>query len=91
MKNIIISLLIITTIFTSCGDNASSTSQPQIIDIKTYCVEETTIESIKTYITLEKDDLLVNDENDTKIEIYHDENDNKKVCLINGSAHILRY
>ncbi len=87
---IILSLLFVTTIFTACSDEEYSTLQPQIIEIKIYCIEETTLEAIETYVTLQKDDIVVNDEKNTQVEIYHDENDNKKVCLINGSAHILR-
>ncbi|RLA79291.1 MAG: hypothetical protein DRG78_13220 [Epsilonproteobacteria bacterium] len=95
MKNtIILSLLFATIVFTACSsDNSSSSTsiQTHTIELKTYCVQDTTLDAIGTYVTLQKYDILVNDEKNTQVEIYHDENNNKKVCLVSGSAHILRY
>ncbi len=97
MKKIDKALIIISFIvigFNACSDKDSGinnvSSGTKIINIETYCVQNTTLEAINTYVTMQNGDILVDDEDGTVVEIYHDENDNKNVCLINGSAHILR-
>ena len=44
----------------------------------------------ETYITLQENDLLVKDEAPTEIKIIHDVNGTKQICVLLGSAHILR-
>jgi len=42
------------------------------------------------YTCINKKDTLVSNTNDTVLQIIHFNNDDKKVCVQNGSAHILR-
>jgi len=42
------------------------------------------------YTCVNKNDTLVSNTNDTVLQIIHFNNDDKKVCVQNGSAHILR-
>jgi hypothetical protein len=70
----------------ACSQNPqeddSSQQKVQIID----CNATTP----KTYTTIEDGDLLVKDSVDTTVEIVHDSLDNKEVCVLTGSAHLLR-
>jgi len=94
MKNILfLTILIFISIgFISCGSDESSigVSGEIIINIDTYCVEDETLEAINTYHNIQYGDTIVKDENSTVIEIYHKSDNTKSVCLVNGSAHIVR-
>ncbi len=96
MKNILLITftIFISLSFTACGGSSDGGEivevQKASINIDTYCVDNPTLQAIETYEILQSGDTLVKDENGTVVETYHDENDNKKVCLVNGSAHILR-
>lgn len=55
------------------------------------CVTGTpTASDIAGYETLLSSDVIVKDEDNTTIALYHDVDGLKKVCLVNGSAHIVR-
>ena len=93
MKNIIlvIALIVIGINFNACsgggGGDASFSSGQQIIQIDVNC---TTVADIATYISLQSNDAIVKNDNNTSVSIYHDLNGTKKICLVSGSAHILR-
>ena len=90
MKNIIaLSLLgTLVVLFTACGGGSDAHFRnANIIPIDVNC---TTPATISTYITLQSDDVIVKEENNTTISIYHDINLNKKVCLVSGKAYIIR-
>ncbi len=86
-----LSLLTLATLsFTACGgggDDASFANSETIIDIDVNC---TTPATISTYITVNSGDVIVKDDENTTISIYHDINNTKKVCLVSGLAHIIR-
>ncbi len=42
------------------------------------------------FTTIESGDLLVKEVTPTSVNIVHDTDDNKKVCVITGSAYLLR-
>lgn len=42
------------------------------------------------YTCIQSGDTLVKDDSNTIIKVIGDSNDNKKVCVVSGSAHLLR-
>jgi len=54
------------------------------------CIADQTIEALATYVVLKSGDTIVRDGTNTKIEMYHSDDGTKVVCLVNGSAHIVR-
>ena len=97
MKLKILTLMSITSLvllLSGCGGggdssfkNATSTST---IAITVACKTTPSALDIDTYETLLSNDTVVKDDSNTTVSIYHDSNGNKKVCLVNGSAHIVR-
>ena len=92
-------LIILTTVlmllsFNACGGGSSSTAESiptqTTINISTYCVVDPTIQAISTYIEVEAGDTIVRDENNTVIDTYSDSLGTLRVCLVSGSAHIVR-
>lgn len=78
--------------FAACGgggDSASfdGNSTGNQIDINVTC---TTPATISSYIALVSGDVIVQTGSNTTIETYHDINGDKRVCLVSGSAYILR-
>jgi len=45
---------------------------------------------VADYSALQSGDVIVKDEDNTSISTYHDIDGNKRVCVDNGSAHIVR-
>ena len=87
---IILSSLIAVLGLTACGNGGSDASfsdGEQKIDIDINC---TTPAQVETYINLYSGDTIVKKEDNTSISTYHDTNGTKKVCLVSGSAYILR-
>ncbi len=68
----------------------SDTNTTISIAIDKDCIADHTIEAIATYVVLQSGDTIVRDETHTKIEMYHSDDDTKVVCIVNGSAHIVR-
>ena len=93
IKNILkaASILIITTSFVACGEGDASFSGPETtVDITIQCKESNiTTADIADYITLNSGDVIVKDDDNTTVSIYHDTNGTKKICLVSGTAHIL--
>lgn len=86
-------LTLITLSFTACGggsDDASFKNSETLIDITIPCQTTPTQTDIANYITVNSGDVIVKDDENTTISIYHDINNTKKVCLVSGSAHIIR-
>jgi hypothetical protein len=83
------------TIFSACGsgggdDSASFKNSETLIPIDVDCITNPTVLQIETYIKLESNDVIVKDNDEAEISIYHDINGNKSVCLITPTAHIIR-
>ena len=89
-----LSLLTIATFsFTACGggnDDASFKNSETMIPIDMNCTVSPTQTDIANYITVNSGDVIVKDDDNTTISIYHDVNNTKKVCLVSGLAHIIR-
>jgi hypothetical protein len=86
-------LTLITVSFTACGgggDDASFTNSENLVDITIPCQTTPTTTDIANYITVNSGDVIVKEEDNTTISIYHDINGTKKVCLVSGSAHIIK-
>lgn len=66
-------------------------SNQQIIAIESQCSTTEEAESINNYITLFSGDIVQKVDENTNVKIYHNENEEKKVCVSVGSAYILRY
>ncbi len=94
---LLITLLGILIAMSGCGNtvngfNKSNTTVPteensEKIQIETKC---TTPLVLSTYVELQSGDTLINDEENTSVTLYHDENNEKLVCLNSGKAHIKR-
>ena len=89
-----LSLLTLATLsFTACGgggDDASFKNTENLVDINIQCEVNATSSDIATYITVNSGDVIVKEEDNTTISLYHDINGTKKVCLVSGSAHIIK-
>lgn len=48
------------------------------------------VTACEIYTTININDLLVKDDDNTTIKIVHDANGTKQVCTLTGSAHIIR-
>lgn len=96
MKNYIkyISIVSLTALFLSaCGGEDGSfkgEGSTTISLVGITCVTTPTATDIDGYETLESGDTIIKDDDNTSISIYHDVDGLKKVCLVSGSAHILR-
>ena len=91
IKSIII-LTIVSLSFIACGDGGSdasftNTDSTQNTPIDIVCEKDA---EIKDYIKLASGDVIVEDDNNATIKIYHDINGTKRVCLISGKAYIIR-
>ena len=71
------------------GGDASFKNGAIIVPITVNCIGAS-VADIATYTPLQSGDTLVKDDDNTSVKIYHDVNGIKKVCLVSGSAHILR-
>lgn len=85
MKNIvlIISSLFLALLFSACGGgdgegNFDTGSQ------------EINVTQCETYTIIQINDLLVKDNSDTTVKIVHDSNGTKTICIVSGSAHLIR-
>jgi hypothetical protein len=81
--------------FSACGgggggDDASFENSESKIPIDVNCTTTPTSAQISNYIPLQSGDNIVKEVTDTEISIYHDVDGNKKVCLVSGSAYIIR-
>ena len=91
-------LIILTTVlmvlsFNACGSSSSSetiSTTQTAIEISTYCVSNPTLQAISTYTEIKAGDTVVRDENNTIIDTYSDSTGILRVCLVSGSAHIVR-
>lgn len=73
------------------GEDASFKEESTTISLVGIdCVTTPTATDIDGYETLESGDTIIKDDDNTTISIYHDVDGVKKVCLVSGSAHILR-
>jgi hypothetical protein len=95
-----ITILVITLFFSACGGGSGDTFEDSstkiiIIDCNNSnseigtndCGDEDTPDY---YTCLESGDTLIKEDENTIVEIVHDIDDNKKVCVQSGSAYILR-
>ena len=84
MKKIvlIISTISLALLFSACGGDGEGNfdTGQQKIDIT----------SCETYTTIQTNDLLVKDDENTTVKIVHDSNGTKTICVSSGSAHLIR-
>ena len=84
MKRIYIVLSsIIVLIFTACGDNGDG-------KFDTGLEKVIVVTCSNGFTTIDEGDILAKDEDNTVIQIVHDSNNTKKVCVDTGSAHIIK-
>lgn len=96
MKKIVFTALsasLLALAFSACSDNNDSETDlvketKVVVDVN--CSESATEGIIESYITMLSGDVLVEDMNNTIVKIYHDNNGTKKICLVEGSAHLIR-
>lgn len=88
MKSILkyLSICLVVLGFASCGGGGGGGSSS---DEGTEIVSCSVSENIEDYTSLQSDDVIVKDSDDTVISIFHDSDENKKVCVVSGSAYIL--
>lgn len=86
MKNIqkLITIFIITIMLNSCGDDTSFKDTISIVDCSSSNI-------ISDYTIMRSGDILVSDKTGSIIKTYHDENENKRVCVEQGASHISRW
>lgn len=93
MKFILLGIVVV-IFLNSCGSGGSDSyfkNATKKINIDVNCTTtEPTALDIYYYITVESDDVIVTEEEGSVISTYHDINGVKKICLVNGSAYILR-
>lgn len=83
----IINLLLITTITSFLLVGCGSGSDKATFDTGE---EKVDIQLCPTYEVIELGDLLVKDTAGTQVQIILDSNATKKICVVSGSAHIIR-
>lgn len=74
--------------FTACGSgdadfSGTSGSTVSIVDCNSSTV-------VTDYTPLQSADVVVQDDNNTIVNTYHDIDGNKRICVDSGSAHIVR-
>lgn len=75
----------------SCGEKGGNEETILISLQSIKCVTGTPTQAdIASYEPLKSGDTLVKDDNNATVIIYHDSAGEKKVCLLSGSAHIIR-
>ena len=97
-KNLLLITLttLVTVSFSACGggggDDAgfSNTTTENRVDINITCITPVTTTAINSYVTMLSGDVLVQATNNTTVETYHDTNGTKKICLVSGSAYVVR-
>ncbi|MGB5792890.1 hypothetical protein [Poseidonibacter sp.] len=93
MKRImpIILLIAIAINFTACGGGGGGDSSfKQETEKITMCVTNATPTDIANYLTLNSGDTIVDDEPTSIIKEDNTLGISRKVCLVSGSAHIVR-
>ena len=73
--------------FTACGGGGGGSTTEIVLDNSSNTI---TVTSCENYIIINDGDSLVKDTTDTVVKIIHDSNNVKKVCVVSGSAHIVR-
>ena len=91
-KNVLATMLttLVTISFSACSDNGNFSNAETKIAIDVNCTTPSTPALINSYISLYSGDVLVQGENNTTVETYFDANGTKKVCLVSGTAYIIR-
>lgn len=93
----IIKLFFIVLILNSCGSGDTSEGGSEIININKLIVVDCNLSNnsialndCNGYTCIKQNDTLVSGTNNTILEIIHISNNEKKVCVKQGLAHILR-
>ena len=95
MRRTITTTLLTTALFFSACSDSHFKDAETIIDIDKLCVTDANSTVIADYITMLSGDVLVKSEDanksiDTVVSTYHDTNGTKKVCIVSGSAYLIR-
>lgn len=89
----IINIVFIVAILSSCGSSDTQEGDNIIKRVVINCDLSNGLIGVNDcsgYTCLNINDTLVSNTNDTLLEIIHTSNNDKKVCVKQGSAHILR-
>lgn len=93
LNTILIAVLmsIIGISFNACtSDDTTGEIRREKLAINVTCEANSTAADIATYMTTMSGDSIVQDETNTTISMFIDATNTKKVCLLNGKAHIER-
>jgi len=83
-----LTLLILALItFNSCGGGGSCPTTTQVLAIDAQC---NAINDLSQYTPLQSGDIITKEEDNTLISIFHDQDNNKVVCIESGKASIIR-
>lgn len=90
MRNIylVISSIVLALLLSACGGAGSSDASFDSGNKKIAVIACNTTTPV--YTDIETGDLLGKEVTPTNVTIIHDTNGNKKVCVVSGSAHLLR-
>ena len=100
-RYLIASLIALGIFISGCSDGTSEgSSAPQATIIKVIKCDNSNTASATDdcgnslvpnhYTCIQEGDSLAQDSSGTTVEILHDSNNNKKVCVKSGSAHLIR-
>lgn len=92
MKKINITLItsLLTLILSGCGGGGGGSSDASFDTGDTKIPVVICNNTTPIFTNIEVGDLLVKETSSTLVNIVHDSNNNKKVCVISGAAHLLR-
>lgn len=92
MRNIylILNVTLLSLFFISCGGGGGSNNDASFDTGDSKINVLICNESAPVYTDIKKGDLLVKQTDSTVVQIIHDSNDNKKICVVSGAAHLLR-
>ena len=91
--NIVVAVLLVISVSACFKDDTTDNVTTQVktsIAITVSCIANATASDIDTYQTIQTGDEIIKDDINTTVNIVVDSTGNQKICLLSGSAHILR-
>jgi|GEM_PF-2088518 len=86
--------ILITTLaalfLSACSEGGDASFKDGITNISLASYPCQTPVDLSSYAALQSGDTVVKEDANAEVIIYHDVNNTKKICLVNGSAHIIR-
>lgn len=92
MKNIIFILntILLALLLSACGGGGGGSSDASFDSGNTKIAIIACNNTTPVYTSIQTGDLLVKEVIPTTVDIVQDSNNNKKVCVVSGAAHLLR-